>query len=365
MKIVQIITELRPAGAERIVAELAKGLAARGHKLAVVSLFPLPASSVIVDELRESGIAIKSLNMTFFSLWNIFRLKKLLDEMKPDIVHAHLFHAGLTARLNSTGGNFKFFTTVHISEKRKSRQWYFIADRLTVRPSECITAVSFAVRGYYSSKTGIPVDKISVVYNGIVPPPHLSEIRIAALREEWGMADCDKVIGCVGRLDWQKGFDTLLGILNVAHNGLKGMKCGLVILGEGRERAELERLAFHLGRNKIKTILPGFRADAASCIGAFDLFVMPSRYEGFGLSMAEAMSHGVPILSSRADSLPELMASYPNGECIDFEQSGAVFAVKKIKEFLLRTKIIYKVPFTMDNMIEGYIDLYKNSKDRV
>jgi len=363
VKIVQIITELRPAGAERIVAELAKGLVVRGHKLTVISLFPLPANSGIVDELQESGVVIKSLNLTFSSLWRIFKLGKILDEIKPDIVHSHLFHAGLTVRLNSGNDDFKFFSTVHISEKRKSRQWYFLADRLSIKPFECTTAVSLAVRNYYSLKTGIPSDKIPVVYNGIIPPPHLSEHRVSALREEWGMSDCDRVIGCVGRLDWQKGFDILLDFFYAERLRFKGIKLGIVILGEGRERVKLEKTASALNSHKIKTLLPGFRADAASCIGAFDLFVMPSRYEGFGLSLAEAMSHGVPILSSAADSLPELLVSYPNGECIDFERDGATLIAEKIKELAGRTKIIYKVPYTVDNMIDGYMKLYSKDKD--
>lgn len=363
MKIVQVITELRPAGAERIVAELAKGLVTRGHKLAVISLFPVPACSVIVDELRESGIAVKSLNLTPSSLWRIFRLGKIIDEIKPDVVHSHLFHAGLAVRLNSGNEKFRFLSTVHISERRKSRQWYFLADKLTLKPSERTTAVSFAVRDYYSSKTGISADKIPVVYNGIVQPPLLSESRISALRGEWGMADCDRVIGCVGRLDWQKGFDILLDALHAAPGGLRGTRCGLVILGEGKERAKLEKTALLLKAHKIKTLLPGFRPDAASCVGAFDLFVMPSRYEGFGLSLAEAMSHGVPILSSQSDSLPELLASYPNGECIDFEKNGASFVVDKIKEFMGKTKIIYKIPYTIDNMIDGYMELYSKDKN--
>ncbi len=131
---------------------------------------------------------------------------------------------------------------------------------------------------------------------------------------------------------------------------------GVVILGEGRQRVQLEFLAKAIPSN-IKVILPGYRKDAAECIGAFDLFVMPSRYEGFGLTLIDAMAQGVPILASNIDSLPEVICGYSNGKCIDFNDTKC--AILKIFEFLNKPKIQNNVsPFTLDKMVESYIRIY-------
>jgi glycosyltransferase involved in cell wall biosynthesis len=161
----------------------------------------------------------------------------------------------------------------------------------------------------------------------------------------------------VGRLDWQKGFDLLLRLLpDLGRDVPDGQRWGLVILGEGIERAALEALALR-SPQAIRVVLPGFRKDAAACIGAFDLFVMPSRYEGFGLTLAEAMCHGVPILASPVDSLPELLEGYPNARLADFaaDDCAAIAAMLELVEHAERTPAC---PFTLDAMVEAYSALY-------
>ena len=205
------------------------------------------------------------------------------------------------------------------------------------------------------ARLGVPPDQIRVIPNGIRPPVRPDAGRIARWRAAWGLTDCARVLGAVGRLDPQKGFDRLLALLpDLARQVPAGERWGLVILGEGAERPRLEALARQAPADRLVVCLPGYRSDAAACIGAFDLFVMPSRYEGYGLTLAEAMAHGVPILASTADSLPELLAGYPGGRCLAGEAwTGAILA-----ESAQLARGEPRLSHTVDDMCAAYAALY-------
>ena len=353
MKIVQVITELRPAGAERIVLELSRGLQQLHHHVTVISLLKIPEDSVIVQELRSLNIEVLSLNLNKFCLWRIFKLHSILRKIQPHVVHAHLIHANIVARLNAWRRKYILINSVHIAEKRKGKKWHFTCDRLTLRHCDCMTTVSQAVQNFHAKKLGVPPSYFPVIYNGIHIPPPLSNGEITDLKRQWKIEHCSKLIGSIGRLDFQKGYDMLFDLLpQLSSQVPHGEYWAIVILGEGKQRNILQKYPSFAN---IEVRLPGFREDAARCIGAFDLFVMPSRYEGFGLALVEAMSHGVPILASDVDSLPELLQGYESGSAIDF---NSVDTVERIVRQLYTQPTTPCRKFTLQKMIVQYIDLY-------
>jgi len=414
MRILQIITELRPAGAERIVQTLSCGLKAAGHEVTVVSLRPLPADSFVVDKLRAAGIPIHSLGLTKATPWRTLRLRQLLREIRPDIVHAHLIHAHLLSRMVRLSG-VPVVNTVHIAERRPGKGWHFLLDRWTLSRCAVQTCVSRAVATFLAGKLGQDPQSFPVILNGIEPPLPLSPEEVAGLRTAWGVAGDSLLIGSVGRLDWQKGYDRLLNILaemdrmlteirnskleirngeeqgSETYANVGARSCGrtsvshqsslsvapphppdernpgdarlqlspalncspagagsyitprsafriphsslaLVLLGEGPERARLEQQVAALGLKNIVVRLPGFRPDADRAMGAFDLFIMPSRYEGFGLTLLEAMSHGLPVIASDADSLPELLDGYDRGQMASFAPGNEATVARSLME---------------------------------
>ena len=127
-------------------------------------------------------------------------------------------------------------------------------------------------------------------------------------------------------------------------------------MGVGPDRAALERQAL-LPPPNVRVHFAGFRKDAARCLGALDVFIMPSRYEGFGISLIEAMAHGVPAVASDVDSLPELMRSYPNGVCVDFSEPSVAAAA--ILDAARKPRIpLQPFPFSVNTMITEYEALY-------
>ena len=354
MKIVQLINSLEPAGAERVMADLSRGLAARGHEVRVVTLQPLPPTSPVRDDLDGAGIPYTSLEVTKSKPWRIKRLQGEVAAFAPGVVHAHLFHSALAARLTVSPRETVRIDTNHGIDRQA---WRARALALTWGRIHRMTAVSEAVARDYERRIGLARGEIVTVPNGIHPPAPLSPEERVALRREWGFDDTTIVLGGVGRLYPEKGFDRLLALLSPLAGALHpGERVGVVLLGEGPERARLEALAAAAPAG-VTVHLPGFRADAARAAGAFDVFVMPSRWEGYGLVLAEAMTHGLPAVVQPVDSIPEVIAGYAPGRQVDFTDPDATVAALLAAGRTPGTRSP-RVRNTVDDMVEGYLAVY-------
>ncbi|HBM15450.1 MAG TPA: hypothetical protein DD381_03770 [Lentisphaeria bacterium] len=365
--IVQVITELEPAGAERVLADLSLELKKRNYAVSVVSLQSEPEVKTILNILRAENIPVYCLNVTKLTPWRIFRLRKIIKDIKrnnvssPLIVHSHLMHANLACRIVKIS-DFKFplINTVHIAEKRGSHFLFFLMDKLSYRFCDICTAVSKSAAKWHALKLGISPDSIKITYNGINFPKKISIENRKTLLKSWGLEKCKKLIGSVGRLDYQKGYDLFFKILpDLSKKIPENEIWGVVILGEGKQRSTLEAIEKTVPPN-IKVIMPGYREDAAECIGAFDLFVMPSRYEGFSLTLIEAASSGIPLLiSDEADAMEEIVKYAKNWQKTNFTN------ITKTTEKLI--ELLRKAPEDNDicnlsvaKMTDAYLNIYNS-----
>jgi glycosyltransferase involved in cell wall biosynthesis len=139
-------------------------------------------------------------------------------------------------------------------------------------------------------EVGLTSGSLRVIHNG-VPPHEAGGTRLAD-----GL-----VIGSLGRLHPQKGYDLLVRAL------VELPDVTAVLVGDGQERSRLERLATDLGIADRLRIM-GWRDDPRSYLDGFDVFVLPSRYEGFPLSVLEAMHAGVPVVAADVGSTGEALA---------------------------------------------------------
>src|SRR5262249_22378724 len=153
--VVHVLPVLEPAGAERVVAELAKRLPARGFRTMVVCLENPDA--LIGNELTQAGVEVRGLRISRRrSLKCAKALRRILPSDRPLIVHAQLFHANLVARLAAAKlHDVLVLTTVQVVERR-FRPWQFLFDRLTARYGTAEICVSQAVEKFHRGKTGLP-----------------------------------------------------------------------------------------------------------------------------------------------------------------------------------------------------------------
>ena len=363
MKIVSLITDLDPAGAERVLTDLVCNLIARGHTCDVLSLMAPPHDDCLVDALQTAGARVAFLNATKLDFFVLpFLVRDALQRLEPEIVHSHMMHANLLARFALAGSGIPLVNTIHIADRRRTQGFYFMLDRMSVRHATALTAVSKAAARFHSAVCRIPRKRFQVVYNGCdaVEPATPEECR--DFRKWCMMEDCTKVIGSVGRLDRQKGYDLLFDRMKALSDRVpEGERWGVVIIGEGPERDDLESRVRAMHYPNLKFALPGYRSDARGLMAAFDAMVVPSRYEGYGLTLTEAMTLGLPVVTSTADSLPELCDLYTDGfaQSIDFNSDpDGIRLAKALSEAVNAGRSKPFVLCSVAHMVDEYEKIY-------
>ena len=363
MKILQVITELGAGGAEKVITVLAAEYIQRGHSVSVISLMGPPENSPIPDKLRSSGADITYLNMGKSNpLAGLFQLRHAIRNLQPDIVHSHLIHPNILCRIAMMGLHIPLINTIHISERRKGKKLFFALDHLTFHLADVSTAVSKASAQFHCEICGLKGGSIRTVYNGVDQVPIPSAERVTAFRAQMQLDQYTKIIGSIGRLDWQKGYDRLIGRMEALDRKIPaGERWLLLILGEGQERAGLQAIIDGLQLKNMEIRLGGFFPDAASLMSQFDVFVMPSRYEGYGLALAEAMTLGLPVVSADIDSLPELCAMYQGAyRLVDMEQDDDGEALADaILAMSTADRIPGQILLSHGAMAEEYLELYR------
>ena len=191
MKALLLITGLYPGGAEKIVLETIRILRGSGHAAAVVSLQKEPKGQerTIVNALVQLGVCPYFLDLSILRPWKLFTLLRIIRKESPDVVHSHLMHANLPARLVRLFRRFPLINTLHIAERRRSLKVriMFRLDCLTWRLCDLYTAVSKAAADFHEQQCGLPQGTVKIVYNGSDPVSPLLADRIAAIRKEWGL----------------------------------------------------------------------------------------------------------------------------------------------------------------------------------
>ncbi len=310
VKLWLVLPVLGPGGAERVVAELALGLPAFGFEPTVYGLED--ETQLMGRELTKAGVRVTGLRKHRRNTLGCAReLARLIDQQRPDLIHAHLFHANLAVRLamafhrrDSRSRRPLCVNTVHVQERR-FRPWQFALDRVTARWSSMEICVSPSVERYHRERTGLEADAFRVIENGIDLTryaPASPEDR-KKQRQRLRLEDDTRLFLAVGRLDKQKDHEALLEAWRSA--GLQNAK--LWIAGEGPERSRLEQALPPNGE------LLGFRQDIPDLLAACDVFVQSSAWEGQPLTVLEAMASGCAVVASDIDAHRELIENGVTG----------------------------------------------------
>jgi glycosyltransferase involved in cell wall biosynthesis len=282
LRVMNVILSRGFAGSERAAVEACAALARRHDVALVVRSDHRDRSGVsLLDELGP-GIQVFELPPRWRTQ---HRLAEIIGQWRPDIIHTHLRRGTrYVARIERPA---RHVSTLHL---HLNGPHFLRTDALFCISEWQLATVPASYRG-----------QTYLVPNSLVPHPRLPPERIRQLRAELGAGDDDFLIGGVGRLVPRKGFDLLLKAFAQA----RLPRARLVIVGDGSERASLQRLAVdgvHFG---------GFRRDVKDLYQAFDLFVCPSRYEPFGRVIAEALDSGVPVIACDSQGPHDIAQRYP------------------------------------------------------
>lgn len=278
-------------GAEQQVLCLAQFLRAQGYDSVVVC----PARGVLNQRAREAGVSVMPLAMRHdLDLVAAWRLGSWLRRRRIDILHMHDPHAhsiGLLACLMAPDVRKVVSRRIDRRPRRNLLSHY----KYTM-PRIQYVAVSEAVRNVMLD-SGIAAAAVQTVHSGI------DLGRIDAVRETASAFPAgSRVIGTVGYLDGYKGHRYLLQAMY--HVRQAEPRACLVIVGEGRLRADLEAEATALGLGDA-VCFTGFRQDVLALIRGFEVFVFPSTQEALGTSVLDAMALCKPVVATRAGGIPE------------------------------------------------------------
>jgi glycosyltransferase involved in cell wall biosynthesis len=182
---------------------------------------------------------------------------------------------------------------------------YSTLDRFTEKYTDKFIVVSNALRDKLINNHSIPHQKVITIYNGI----ELSEYQAQALtqsarkiRKEFDIENDEFIIGAIGRMVWQKGFEYFIQSIPKMISSIH--KAKIILVGDGPLAKDLDSLCLRLGVGD-KVIFTGFRSDIREILSAIDFLVIPSLVEGFPMITLEAMAMAKPVIATNIDGISE------------------------------------------------------------
>ena len=372
MRIAHIIKVTRISGAERHLLFLLDGLRERGIDARLIILVERdrPMDNMVAAA-EMSGIPLTRLPIyRDYDLPLLWRLRRTLREISPTIVHTHLIHAELFGYFAAkAAGVPAIVSSRHLDDVfRYQARWRRINRRMW-RLIDAGIAISAAMKTFAIDIEGAPAEKIEIVHYGM-QYRWLSDEDIAAarqrLRDELKLPADAQIMGMACRLVEQKGIPYALEALRRIRSDVP--RAHLLIAGDGEKAAELRRLASKLGVAD-RVCWLGWRADAADLMAAFDVFLLPSLHEGFGLVLLEAMSRRVPIIASEVGAIPEIVVDGETGILVEPRDAAGLARAMTV---LLKDRALRKYMgllgaarledrFSVERMIDGTVAVYEKA----
>ncbi len=328
-------------GGERQTLNLMEGLAALGVPQSLVC----HPDSELRRRARAAGYAVRAVRNPL--------LGHVAPPPQPDqtIIHVHEARGAYWAAIE----NYLRATPYLITRRIPNPVSANFFNRLVYRRAIELVGVSRDVAARLKERTGHHVHTIldSCTLHGGDPA------RTAAIRAELGGAP---VIGHVGALhDHHKGQSTLIAAFEILGDDFPNAR--LVLLGEGPDKGEFQRQA----RNDPRIVFAGFQEDVGSWIAAMDVFAFPSREEGLGSSVLDAMLLGIPVVTSAVGGLPELVGDSERGIMLDMGNpvQWAAAIQKMIEDVPLRDQLrkdalAFAQAHDIAAMTSDYLDIYKD-----
>jgi glycosyltransferase involved in cell wall biosynthesis len=321
-------------GANRVMLNLANGFADKGLR---VDLVLAEARGEFID------MVVPAVRVIDFASRGVLRslpsFSRYLRRERPRILLTAMDYVNVLSILVRAlvAPQTRMFITCHNSLLNSVRNSPWLRDRLlpfatrlTYPHADGVIAVSRGVAQTLSSITGIAIGQIKVIHNPVVTPTFAAQAA-AVVDHRWFAPGSPPVVLGAGSLTKQKDFETLIRAFAQVHTM---MPMRLMILGEGEERRNLESLVARLDLQG-EVELPGFVENPFAYMARAAVFVLSSRWEGFGLALAEALACGTPVISTDCPSGPaEILEGGNYGALIPVQHPQAM--AKAIVDALAR-----------------------------
>jgi glycosyltransferase involved in cell wall biosynthesis len=359
IRLLFLIPTLDRSGAEKQLVLLATRLPRAEFEVHVACL---TRGGPLERDLANAGIPVTVLHKRFRCdpvAW--LRLRRLLGNVAPNILHTWLFAANAYGRLAAgKSAGFPIVVSERCVDTWKSC-WQLWLDRRLAGRAAALVGNSQSVCRFYQA-LGVPAERMRVISNAVeVPTAVMSKERA---RAGLGLGAAPLVLGYIGRLARQKRVMDLVWAFEL----IRVMEGDVLFLiaGDGPERARLQHFARSLQIEERVRFL-GHQEDVSAILPALDVFWLASDFEGLSNSLMEAMAFGVPVVAS---DIP------PNRELIEHDRTGylvpvgdrvafAQFARKLLLEPQTAARLgqagrqRMREEFSVPKMVESYQNLYR------
>lgn len=328
------IPVLLVGGTELHTLALARVLRSVGARVRVCCYYEY--SPAMVRLFEDAGAEVTLLRMERAAgLRHLFRtLRMMFKRMRPGAVHVQYIAPGLIPVLAAkAAGVPTIFATVHQpgdSFSLRERLFFSVAARLCTAffcVSQAVESSWFGSSAIFSVELAALGRRHFTIYNGVdavAVAKTPSQAAAGALRTKLGLSG-RRIIGVVGRLRVEKGHALLLNALSLVLNDVPD--AALLVVGDGPDREALLAQALALGVMS-RIVWAGERSpeEALALYAVMDVVAVPSRFEGFGLSAAEAMAAGRPVVATNVGGLAEIIEDGVTGYLISSDDSPAFAA---------------------------------------
>jgi glycosyltransferase involved in cell wall biosynthesis len=338
IKVLRVIARLNVGGPALHVAYLTDGLAERGYDTTLVAgtlTYGEESMSHVAEARGVEIVPLADLHREISPLRDlraIIRLARLIRRERPAILHTHTAKAGAVGRIAALlAAGARPPIIVHTFHGHVLRGYFNplvtsgfrLLEQLLATFTTALVAVSPEVRDDLVSLGVAPKQKFVVVRLGVGLDERLetSEEARADTRRLVGVTGDSFVVGWVGRMtgvkrleDVLRGFRALLATHDDAY---------LCLVGDGPDRARMERLAHELGIMR-RCLFVGYQDDVGRFYEAFDVLVLPSANEGTPVSVIESLAAGRPVVATRVGGLPDVVEDGVDGFLVDVGDVEAI-----------------------------------------
>ncbi len=333
IKIIHIISSLNIGGAEALLFDLVENMNRDKFDIKILCFFK---QGGFVNKFVNSDINITFLEEERKSYIKLFpKIINFLKEEKPDVVHTHLFGADFFGVFAAKFAKIKNIVSTEHNLNKGEGYLKNICKFISIRFVKKIISISNAVKVYINKHYFVFGKKIRVINNFV---------EIDKWKCDYNVLCNNKIkIAVVGRLVEQKGHSILINALSKVDFDFE-----LLIIGDGEKREELESLVLDL-KLKDKVVFVGSCKNVLELINDVDIVVQPSLWEGFGITVVEALAASKFVIASKVDGILDIIEDRKNGLFFD---AGNVF------------DLVGRLNWTNKNRIEA-INISKNARESV
>ncbi len=353
----------------RLLAALIDGTPSSEIRYSVVALSGKPGP--LAQQLEQRGVRLYSLGLKHVTMetvpLGVVRLRRLIQETKPDVIQPYLFYASLTTAI--ARATMKYPGAVLLVRHHNAiqhlerRRLHVMLDSWMARRADCVVAVSDAVRRTLVEGEEVSADRVEVVYNGL---DWERAVRVnPEQRDSWrSRYEGQRLLVAAGRLVPMKDHDTMLRALARVLSRHPDVRLLLAGAGAPKRRRELLSTARSLGVQDHFEFL-GWVPDVYDLMAAADVFVQSSFDESFCQTVIEAAGLGVPVATTTVGPLADMTRGWHPQ--IDAYDDGALAdRICRLLDDPVRaraeaatTAVEVRATYTMQGMAAGYRRVYE------